>query len=165
MPIKDIFTEVMVLVSLALVMALSVNVFSPRRIAWFGNWDTSRGVISTNPEKDLVVPDFEIDNVVTAKKIYDRGNAVFVDARAEEAFDEGHIKGAVSLPVGRVNTLLNKFKAAYPSSTLIVTYCSGRECDDSHNLAQYLYDAGYTNVNVFIDGYPAWRAAGYPIAK
>lgn len=66
--------------------------------------------------------------------------------------------------MGRYDAYIDKFKVVYPLSAYIVTYCSGRECDDSHQLAQNFFGEGYTNISVFIDGYPGWEEAGYPIA-
>jgi len=51
----------------------------------------------------------------------------------------------------------------YPAEKAIVTYCAGRTCEDSHNLAQLLLAFGYTEINVFIDGFPGWESEGYPI--
>lgn len=132
-------------------------------MALFGDWDTSKGVISAKSKEDVVVHDLEIQDAPAAKQIYDRGNAVFVDARPEKTFREGRIKGAISLPVNQFNARIERFKATYPFSTFIVTYCSGRECDDSHKLAQQLLREGYADISVFIDGYPGWKEAGYPI--
>jgi 3-mercaptopyruvate sulfurtransferase SseA len=60
---------------------------------------------------------------------------------------------------------LEAFLAKYPLSTRIVTYCSGRECEDSHELAQILLQFGYENVSVFIDGFPAWEKSGFPVEE
>ncbi len=163
MPIKDIARELIVLLSISLFAAFTLNFFSPKGIALLGDWNTSKGVISAKSKENIVVHELEIENVLAAKQIYDNGSAVFVDARAEEFFDKGHIKGAVSLPVGLYGAYIGKFKAAYPLSVYIVTYCSGRECDDSHQLAQNLFTEGYTNISVFIDGLPGWQEAGYPV--
>lgn len=164
MPIKNIAKELIVLLSISLFAAFTVNFFSPKGIALLGDWDTSKGVISAKSKEDVIVHELEIGDVRTAKQIYDSGSAVFVDARAEELFEEGHIEEAVSLPVGRYDAYIDKFKVAYPLSAYIVTYCSGRECEDSHQLAQNLFGEGYANISVFIDGYPGWKEAGYPIA-
>jgi len=160
---KDIAKELGILVSIAVIAAFTVNYLSPEGIALFGEWDTARGVISAKPKDDVVDHDREIEDVTAAKKIFNSGNAVFIDARTRELYEEGHIKGAVSLPVGQFDLFIDKFMEEYPTDTAIVTYCSGRECDDSHRLAQYLFEIGYTKINVFIDGYPGWEAEGYPI--
>jgi rhodanese-related sulfurtransferase len=163
MPIKDILIELIVLLGLSLFSAFSINYFSPKGIALIGEWDVGQGVISAKSKQDVISHELEINDVHTAKMIYDERKAVFVDARAQDSFEEGHIKGAVSFPVGYFEKYIDTFKSTYPISSYIVTYCSGRECDDSHKLAQLLLAEGYTQISVFIDGYPAWRDAGYPI--
>lgn len=165
MPYKDIIKGLAVLLSIAITTAFAVNFFSPKGIALFGEWDTSRGVITAKPKDDFVVHELEIDQMLTAKEIYDREDAIFVDARAAEEFKDGHIKGAVSLPLYRLEEFIDKFKDEFPTYMMIVTYCSGRECDDSHMLAQYLLREGYTDIRVFIDGYSGWEKLGYPIEQ
>ena len=100
---------------------------------------------------------------VITKQIYDKRTAVFVDARSLENFKNGHIKGAESLPLDQFDNFIKAFKEKYPANTFIVTYCSGRTCNDSHRLEQLLFDHGYVNVSIFIDGYQGWKAEGYPI--
>ena len=163
MPLRDIAKELIVLLGVSIFAAFTVNFISPRGIALFGDWDTSKGVISAKSKQDVVVHDLEIADPNVAKRIYDLEKVVFVDARSEENYKEGHIKGAVSLPVDQFRKRIERFKAVYPFSTFIVTYCSGRECDDSHQLAQDLFREGYANISVFIDGYPAWKREGFPI--
>jgi len=165
MPYKDIAIELIILLSLSFFIAFSVNFFSPRGIALFGEWDTLQGVITAKSKDDIVVHELEIEDVRKAKEIYDSGKALFVDARVQELYEDGHIKRAVSLPINKLDLLIDKFINEYPISTWIVTYCSGRECQDSHKLAQYLFERGYINISVLADGYPDWEGAGYPIER
>ncbi|MBW2448923.1 MAG: rhodanese-like domain-containing protein [Deltaproteobacteria bacterium] len=155
--------EISILVSAAIITALAVNYFSPAGIALVGQWDTSEGVITANEKNDIALNDLEIGDVALAKKLYDSQNFVFVDARSRDDYDEGHIKGAVSLPVGQFDEKIEAFLEQYSPEKAIVTYCSGRTCEDSHKLAQLLMELGYTEINVFIDGFPGWEAEGYPI--
>lgn len=163
MLIKRVIKEVIILSALAVTTAFGVNYFSPNGIALMGEWDPDRGAISARAKQDAVLHELEITDPEIAKKIYDGGTAVFVDARAADYYYEGHIKGAVSLPLGSVNDVIDTFKKNVPPRSYIITYCSGRECDDSHQLAQYLLENGYENVSVFIDGYPGWVERGYPV--
>jgi rhodanese-related sulfurtransferase len=165
MPFKSIAKELIILLGFAVIAAFTVNYFSPNGIALFGRWDTSQGVITARPKNDPVTTDFEIKDVNTAKEIYDKGKAVFVDARSSEAFINGHIKDAVSIPTHQFIDFIDDFKTKYPAATPVITYCSGRECNDSHELAQYLIGEGYANVKVFIDGYPEWERNGYPVEQ
>jgi len=163
MPLRNIAKELTLLLGLALLAAFTINFLSPKGIALFGEWDTSKGVITPRSKDDVVVHDLEIQDVKVVKEIYESGKALFLDARSRDLYKDGHIKGAISLPVGQSEQLIDSFRETYPTSQLIITYCTGRECDDSHELAHHLFDAGYTNVSVFIDGYPAWEEEGYPI--
>jgi rhodanese-related sulfurtransferase len=160
---KRLWKEIALLLGVAIVVAISVNYFSPAGIALVGQWDTSQGVITARAKNDVVAGKPEIEDVAMAKQIFDRGNALFVDARSGDNYDDGHILGAVSMPVGEFDNLIDSFMDQHSLDQTIVTYCAGRNCEDSHILAQLLMDFGFTNVKVFIDGFPGWKAEGHPI--
>jgi len=160
---NKIIKEMIFLLGISIISAFTVNFFSPAGIALVGQWDESLDVIDAKAKSDVFNDELEIKHVKIAKQIYDSDKAVFVDARSFENFEDGHIQGAESLPLGQFDSLIESFKEKYPADTIIVTYCSGRTCDDSHRLEQLLFDNGYVNVSVFIDGYPGWKAEGYPI--
>ena len=94
-----------------------------------------------------------------AKAFYDRG-VLFIDARDDKEFREGHIAGS-------------KLAPAYPGEILrwvteddpVVAYCGGGECDLSMNLAMELMgdDWRFSRVFVFDGGLPQWIEAGYPV--
>jgi rhodanese-related sulfurtransferase len=161
-PMKTI-KELSILVGISIFAAFAVNYFSPAGIALVGQWDTAKGVITANKKNKIDLIDFEIGDIALAKELWDSTNYVFIDARSRDDYDEGHIKGAVSLPVGQFDEKIETFIEQYPPEAAIITYCSGRTCEDSHNLAKLLVAFGYTEINVFIDGYPGWKAEGYPI--
>lgn len=151
--------------SVSVVIAFAVNTFSSNGIAWVGQWDTTKGVITAKANNHILNHDLEIDNVLEAKKIFDSGQALFVDARSFEAYSDGHIKGAVSLPAMEFDEFVEEFMEQYNPSQFIITYCSGRECEDSHDLAERLVEAGFQNVSVYIDGYELWEQRDYPIEQ
>ena len=152
-----------ILLGVSVILAFIVNHFSPAGIALVGQWDTTEGVITAKAKNDVVAGKFEIQDATHAKQLFDGGNVLFVDARTRDNYDEGHIPGAVALPVGQFDELIDAFLDQQTIEQPIVTYCSGRTCEDSHNLAQLLMDFGYSDVKVFIDGYPGWEAEGYPV--
>jgi len=159
------FKECVQIVIVSGVCALLFNTFSSEGIALVGQWDTARGVISAVSKQNPVVHDLEIGDIHIAKELFDGEHAVFVDARPWGTYIEGHIQGSEVLPMDSVEERIELFLTKYPFSTHLVTYCSGRECEDSHLLAQLLMDIGYSNVSVFIDGYPLWEISGYPVEK
>jgi len=161
--IRQTIKEIVVLVGVAVILALVVNTFSPRGIALVGQWDTSKGVISADPLDSADQKLKEIDSVTHAKAIFDKGDVIFVDARSQDDYEKAHIPGAISLPLGQFDDRIGSFLDRYPPDQPIITYCSGRTCEDSHNLAQHFAELGFTNVRIFIDGFPGWAAKGYPI--
>jgi len=142
------------------IFAFGVNFFSPRGIALVGQWDESAGVVTAKGRGEVILKDLEIDDIKYALKVYNTQKVIFVDARFPEDFADGHIKGALSLPVNHFDERINGFKNIHSFHEAIVTYCSGRACTDSHKLAQLLIQEGYENVAVFIDGYLGWKEEG-----
>ena len=149
--------EIVILVSVSVILAMVVNTLSPRGIDLVGKWDTANLIGDTAGQPKI------IDSVAWAKSIFDKGDVLFVDARSQNDYDNGHISGAISLPLGQFEAGIESFLNRYPPEQPIVTYCSGRTCEDSHILAQALSDVGFTNVRVFIDGFLGWETGGYPI--
>jgi len=160
---NKIIKETIFLLGISAIFAFTVNFFSPAGIPFVGQWGESAGGAASKANSDVFSGKLEIKDVKAAKQIYDSGQAVFLDARSTENFKNGHIKGAESLPRGQFDDLIGTFKQKHPAATYIVTYCSGRTSDDSHRLEQLLFDHGYVNVSIFIDGYRGWKAEGYPI--
>jgi len=160
---NKIIKETIFLLGISIIFAFIVNLFSPAGIPFVGQWSESPDVGASKANSDVFSGKLEIKDVKAAKQIYDKGEAVFLDARSLESFKNGHIKGAESLPLGQFDDLIETFKKKHPANTFIVTYCSGRTCNDSHRLEELLFDHGYVNVSIFIDGYKGWKAEGYPI--
>ena len=155
--------EVFILLGVSVTLALAVNYLSPKGISLVGQWDTAKGVITANATNDDDYRISEIDWIPDARKIFDDDDTLFVDARSKDDYESGHIPGAISLPVGQFNEQIESFLNQYPPDQPIVTYCSGRTCEDSHQLARLLTDAGFSEVRIFIDGFPGWEAEGHPI--
>jgi len=102
-----------------------------------------------------------------AKSLFDRG-AIFIDARRSAAYREGHVRGARSIPVwesdadARVAAFVGE---GHDANAPIVVYCSGGDCEDSHELAQKLWGVTFDNVSVYKEGFPDWQKHGWPIAR
>ena len=55
-----------------------------------------------------------------AKKEYDNGTAVIIDSRAEAAFKQEHVKGALNIPLGSPESRFSEI----PKGKKIIVYCS-----------------------------------------
>jgi rhodanese-related sulfurtransferase len=161
--IFPIIQKAFFLLFLAAIAALVTNHFSPVGIELIGQWDQGKSVINADTKDGSPDHHPDIDDVDMAKLIYDGGKAVFIDARSTDSYGKGHIKGAVSLPVDEFDSMIEFLLNRYPTDKHIITYCSGRSCEDSHRLAQMLFDFGYESVSIMIDGFPVWEESGFPV--
>ncbi len=101
-----------------------------------------------------------------AKYLYDNGSALFIDARVTGEYEQAHIKGAISIPVGTAVQDIEKNKAALSQKgKVLVVYCHGVGCHLSDKTAYSLYDAGYKNTVIFFGGWNSWSEANYPEYK
>ena len=162
---QDLLKKVLLMIGVAVAAAFLVNGLSPRGIPLVGQWDARQGVVTADTDTAALWRGFEIQDPADAKKLFDAGGALFVDVRSRDLYDEGHIPGAVSLPLGEFDDRVDGFAGRVPLEQPIVTYCSGRLCEDSHTAAQWLMERGFDNVLVFIDGFPGWTENGYPVAQ
>ncbi len=84
---------------------------------------------------------------------------VLVDVRSREAFDKGHLSGAVNIPHW---TLTEKRLAEYPEDTLFVTYCAGPHCNGSTRGAIRIAELGRP-VKEMIGGIAGWLDEGFTL--
>lgn len=97
-----------------------------------------------------------------AKALFDRQQAVFVDARHAEDYESEHIEGALSLFVDEADSRYEGVLGGVPKDRTIVTYCSDALCDSAIKLADALVARGHTRVFILLDGMPGWKSSGYP---
>ncbi len=101
-------------------------------------------------------------------ELYSRKTVPFLDARRTSVYRDGHIAGSRAFSVWEAD-VDEKVKAFFAEGTdqsaPIVVYCSGGNCEDSHMLADKLYQVGFDNVLVYKDGYPDWLQRGLPVSK
>lgn len=80
-----------------------------------------------------------IAGVIAAAHLAAQGKTIWVDVRTPEEFAEGHIKGAINIPVENIATQIANFPIAKDDTILL--YCrSGRR---SGIAQQVLLEAGY----------------------
>ena len=103
--------------------------------------------------------------MMQVKELHEAREAVLVDARSSSSYAEGHIPGAVLLPVDQARKNPRITGAAAGKDATLIVYCNGFSCHDSMEVGKLLMKAGYSSVYVYEGGYPEWRDAGYPVAK
>jgi rhodanese-related sulfurtransferase len=66
-----------------------------------------------------------------------------VDVLSRESFEREHIKGSISLPADKIQTLAKQF---LNKKDIIVVYCASFDCHASTAAAEKLTEMGYENV-------------------
>jgi glyoxylase-like metal-dependent hydrolase (beta-lactamase superfamily II)/rhodanese-related sulfurtransferase len=89
------------------------------------------------------------------------GALVILDVREKDAYDKGHIAGAVHLPRGQLELRTN---SVLPDPTVkIITCCEFGKI--STLAAATLRDLGYMRATALDGGMKAWSEAGYPLEQ
>ncbi len=89
------------------------------------------------------------------------GEAVIVDVREKDEWDEEHIPGAIHM--GRGTIELDIEDKVPDTNAMIVCHCGGG--GRSALAVESLQKMGYKNVRSMGGGFKAWKAAGLPTAK
>jgi rhodanese-related sulfurtransferase len=98
---------------------------------------------------------------VPTNELLDRirhGLVTVIDVRPPEEYAQGHIEGALNIPL---DTLKDQLKQL-PRDREIVAYCRGPWCVLSYEAVARLRKAGI-EARRLQDGLPEWRRAGLPV--
>ena len=110
------------------------------------------------PLKTFTVPEISISDAVEA---ITRG-AIVIDVRERDAYDRGHIAGAVSVPLEELKRRAAEY-AALKERELVIY------CGDGSTLGpegtRVLNDAGHPAAKNLAAGFSGWKAAGHPVAS
>lgn len=100
--------------------------------------------------------------------IESRKDTLVVDVREKDEYTGGHITGAVNIPRGVLEMVVDRTTPTFDprfsdSSKMIIVHCAagGR----SAMVALTMKMMGFTNVCSMEGGYIAWEKAHYPIEK
>lgn len=96
---------------------------------------------------------------------YEQEQVVFVDARDDRHYQEGHIPGAHQFDHYRPENYIATVLLACQLAQKIVVYCTGGDCEDSEFAAIFLRDAGIPKEKLFVyaGGINEWNTNGLPV--
>jgi molybdopterin/thiamine biosynthesis adenylyltransferase/rhodanese-related sulfurtransferase len=100
----------------------------------------------------------EID-AARARGVIDGREAVVVDIREQDEWDEGHIAGAVHVPRGHLESRIER--TAPDRAQPVLLYCS--QGNRSVFAAKTLEEMGYEDVVSLAAGFTDWKRNGYPV--
>jgi len=81
--------------------------------------------------------------------------ALFVDARDAADYLDGHIKGAINVPVGPADRIRLGMSGVSIDRTIVV-YCANANCGKAEVIAHALSQLGFINVSVYSAGWDKW---------
>ena len=95
------------------------------------------------------------------------GVNLFIDARGDDAYADGHIPGAIQCDHYRFDEYFDGVFSLTECAEKVVVYCSGGECEDSVLLCRDLLgvDVCYEKLYLFRGGCVEWSANGMPCRK
>jgi len=121
------------------------------------NWSTDPADAAAHFTRRLAV-ETDVSDVAAAM---DSGAPGFVllDSRSREAWDQGHVPGALHLPGREVAA---RAEAELDRSVPVVTYCWGPGCNGATRAALALAPLGH-QVREMIGGFEYWVREGLPV--
>jgi rhodanese-related sulfurtransferase len=184
---KSILLESLLVAVTGLVFALMANQVSPRGIKLPDNYFPGTTITTTGGTNVMTgtnAPATGIQKlieqlkanglqVVVSNQVFElyqdprkaQELVVFIDARDDKHFGEGHIPGAYQLDHYRKENYLGTVLPVCMTAEQIVVYCTGGDCEDSQFTAITLRDAGIGNEKllVYAGGMQEWSSLGYPV--
>jgi rhodanese-related sulfurtransferase len=97
----------------------------------------------------------------------EQGLIVFVDARDEDHYRDGHLPGAYELNPYHPERQLANVLPACQMALQVVVYCEGGDCEDADSTAILLRDAGLSGQKLFVfgGGYTEWTDHHLPVEQ
>lgn len=143
------------ILTLATLVSLEVNFFRPDGLPLLNAGQSSVKLDQSGSEI----------SIKDAAMLFITKRAVFLDARSQYEFLQGHVLGALNIPPSDFKFLFKTLKPRLDGFEAIITYCDGERCPLSHELAEQLRAAGYKNVLVLKNGWTLWNNEKLPTER
>ena len=161
--LQKLVVEMAVLVCIGVLLGLGVNQFRGASKVVLVN------IVAPEEEdlsKQAVMQELTGLNPITPDLAYAKMQAkevLFVDSRHPIEYNKSHIRGAVNLPYEFFMEHMEAFLEQYVPETILVVYCSGKNCEQSRHLGEELVFAGYTTVYYLEPSWSSWVGTNKPI--
>jgi len=154
---KKNYLQMLLMVLASLVIGLGSNYFSRKPLPLFREMPAAAPAVSVSGFS-------EADGDFVRQFSADPG-IVLLDARTVENFEHGHIPGAASLPISRFDEFFPRLQKRLRAARMLIVYCSGWTCPDSHELAIRLFQKGLKVLFLYKGGMDDWLEKGNAVEK
>ncbi len=116
-------------------------------------------------EMDLAGVKVPLIDEKEANNHFEMDGFIFVDTRGNEAYAQGHVKGALLLPADQKEERFPEVQPLLPEESTLILYCYGPECEMAEEVGRFLAQLGYRHMMIMSAGFPEWKKAGYPVGE
>ena len=115
-----------------------------------------------DPDSETAGP--VVISMAQMKKLFAQKQAVLLDARSKNEYEQGHIPGAINIPYESMQDDMAKIDSLHQDKW-VVCFCDGPPCDLGELLANELFGMGFPKVAIFQGGMNEWTKQGGKIEK
>lgn len=108
-------------------------------------------------------PAFPVVDATLARKAVETGEAILVDARPREFFEERRIKGAVNLPPSLFDFVYGMSMEGENPGREIIVYGRNVSRYYDEDVAERLRERGHENVKILSGSLPSWEEKGFAV--
>jgi len=156
--LRSALRQGILLVTFGVIVGAIFNGLRTDGLPWVGLWSSPSVAVQH-------LQGLEDVSLGKAWALYKSGQALFLDARDPEAFQKGHLPGAINISHGEAIAFSEEVRASAASGIHIIAYCDGVGCSLSSELACALQEYGIPQVGVLINGWSLWLKAGFPVER
>ena len=146
------FLQLIVMAAAGLAFGILINALSPKPLPLLASAEQ----FEIEVEEEIQVKSHEI------LELWESGEALFIDARSEDAFKQGRIPGAFSVPYDSLGEGDPEILKYLPTDQMLVIYCDGADCHASKAVYERLRELGFSeeHMKIFHGGWNEWLKLG-----
>ncbi|MAL64961.1 MAG: hypothetical protein CMF94_02540 [Candidatus Marinimicrobia bacterium] len=156
--LRNLYSQITYIVFLSTIVSIVFNQLRSNPLAYVKQ---KVEVISNleNLQTESSEPTITGIDIKIAKELFDK-NVLFIDARAEEFYNDGHIPNAICSD--DFDSLVEQLEKKIEIDEQFVVYCSDSDCGSSEDLSYEFQSIGFSNILLFKGGWQEWVDADYP---
>ena len=149
-PVSRVLSQSVTLFCCSFAMAIGLHVMDGT--GFLRNPTTTRYVAAAN-----IAHFFRKVTYDEARQFLNERRGVVIDARYPEAFQNGHLTGAINVPVNAGSAERRERLVQIPHNTPLLVYCQSRFCQYDDSLAALLARDGFEKIFLYPGGWMEWK--------
>ena len=151
--------QIYIYIALSLFISIFVNIFRTDSLPYIAI-PLEKIEDIAQIENSNLQPQIREISIDVAERLFS-DSVLFIDARAEENYLEGHIPNSICND--DFDSLVYQIEDFVTYNNGFVVYCSDDDCGSSEDLAYQLQDQGFTNIYLFKGGWKQWVENDFPM--